>query len=138
MSFVSILTIPCKHFAVMLLIIVVPKIVCHSVHTAPPPYPSLISTHNTSPHNYRRKYDTNSTIDRSGSSAYPDGYVQAILSRACCASRGKGAAERKELAKVKGHKGSFQGIYRPKVLDVRCACPTVLLFIYYLRCKVWL
>jgi hypothetical protein len=66
-----------------------------------------------------RKYDSNGNADRSGTGCYPDAYIQALLCRAVAASRGAGSAEAHERAKSKGFRPTFQGVFRPKVLNLR-------------------
>jgi hypothetical protein len=66
-----------------------------------------------------RKYDSSGNADRSGTGCYPDAYIQALLCRAVAASRGPGSAEAYERAKSKGFRSTFQGVFRPKVLNLR-------------------
>jgi hypothetical protein len=66
-----------------------------------------------------RKYDSNGNADRSGTGCYPDAYIQALLCRTVASSRGPGSAEAHERAKSKGFRSTFQGVFRPKVLNLR-------------------
>jgi hypothetical protein len=42
-----------------------------------------------------------------------------MLCRSVTSSRGAGSLEAYEYAKSRGYKGTMQGVYRPKVLDLR-------------------
>ena len=64
------------------------------------------------------KYNPSVNADRSGSSSYPDGYMDSILSRSCAVSRGVGSVEQAEYAKKIGIKGHMNAVYRPKTIDV--------------------
>jgi hypothetical protein len=70
----------------------------------------------TYPH---RKYDPNGNSDRAGTGSYPDGYISALLCRSVASCRGAGSMEAHEYAKSRGYKGTMQGVFRPKVLDLR-------------------
>jgi hypothetical protein len=63
-------------------------------------------------------YNPSSLIDRSDT-CFPEEYVVAIASRSCAVSRGIGMAERVQEGKDRGAKGIFQGMFRPRVLDLR-------------------
>lgn len=76
-----------------------------------------------------RKYDVNSSLDRSGSSCFPDGYISALLSRAPAVGRGIGSYEQDLYAANKGFKKPFLGIHRPKSIDLRLN-----FYIMHLRC----
>ena len=66
------------------------------------------------------KYSTNSNIDRTSSSSYPDEYVTSLSARICAVSRGITCSrELIESSSARGYKRPFQQMRRPKIINLR-------------------
>jgi hypothetical protein len=68
-----------------------------------------------------RKYDPSSLLDRSDTSCFPEGYASAILCRATAVARGVGSKQRYQAGKSRGAMGTWQPMYRPRILALRTA-----------------
>ena len=66
-----------------------------------------------------RKYDPSSLLDRSDTSCYPEGYAAALLCRSAAVARGAGSKERYRAGRARGAMGTWQPMYRPKILTLR-------------------